>query len=178
MMVMLCFLFYKTTCLFVADDKQMKYFNTNLNDTQKHAIQFALNPHRPISFIHGPPGTGKTYTIIEILLQVVHNGQRVRVLFCFIELFTINSQVLVCAPSNVAIDNILQRCITLNNSRMKCVRLGHAARTHQSCALYTLDALMESSEEMQLAQDAKRELVCAVVWCYYEFLFCFFAERY
>jgi hypothetical protein len=81
----------------------------------------------------------------------------------------------VCAPSNVAIDNILQRCITLNNARMKLVRLGHAARTHQSCSSYTLDALMENSEEMQLAQDAKRELVSCLVLLFILFVF---TERY
>jgi ATP-dependent RNA/DNA helicase IGHMBP2 len=43
--------------------------------------------------LHGPPGTGKTTTIIEIILQEVKRG----------------SKILACAASNIAVDNIVER---------------------------------------------------------------------
>ena len=46
------------------------YFNKNLNDSQKAGVKFALS-QKEIGIIHGPPGTGKTTTVIEIIRQAV-----------------------------------------------------------------------------------------------------------
>ena len=53
-------------------------FNERLNTSQLDAVQFALN-QKDIAIIHGPPGTGKTTTIIEIIKQAVKRfGFKVR----------------------------------------------------------------------------------------------------
>ncbi len=44
-------------------------FQDNLNDSQRDAVRFALL-QRELAIVHGPPGTGKTTTIVEIISQV------------------------------------------------------------------------------------------------------------
>ena len=50
--------------------KNLTFFNKELNESQKDAVRFALEVNE-IGLIHGPPGTGKTTTIVEIILQLV-----------------------------------------------------------------------------------------------------------
>ncbi|KAL3982997.1 AAA domain family protein [Acanthocheilonema viteae] len=64
-----------------------------LNEDQRRAVAAALNKSRPIVTIHGPPGTGKTAVIAEIVVEAVSRKQK----------------VLICAPSNVAVNNIVSR---------------------------------------------------------------------
>ena len=51
--------------------------NESLDDSQKEAVRFALS-QKELAVIHGPPGTGKTTTVIEIILQCVRRGDKVR----------------------------------------------------------------------------------------------------
>jgi ATP-dependent RNA/DNA helicase IGHMBP2 len=57
---------------------QTTSFLDRLNESQRDAVSFALL-QRELAIIHGPPGTGKTTTIVEIILQA-------RTLFFFISL--------------------------------------------------------------------------------------------
>ena len=56
---------------------ELQYYNQSLDDSQKEAVKFALSQH-DIAIIHGPPGTGKTTTITEVILQAVKMGLKVR----------------------------------------------------------------------------------------------------
>ena len=50
------------------NSSDFKFFNQSLDNSQKRAVLFALS--RPdVAIIHGPPGTGKTTTVIEYILQ-------------------------------------------------------------------------------------------------------------
>lgn len=75
----------------------MKWYNTSLNDRQKIAVRRILNGNcRPIPYvIFGPPGTGKTVTVVECILQVFSNIS--------------SSRILACTPSNSAADLIVER---------------------------------------------------------------------
>ena len=53
-----------------------QFFNTHLNQCQCDAVMFALSRH-DVAIIHGPPGTGKTTTLIEVILQHVAIGCKV-----------------------------------------------------------------------------------------------------
>ncbi|XP_029289248.1 LOW QUALITY PROTEIN: RNA helicase Mov10l1 [Cottoperca gobio] len=77
------------------------FFNPDLNPPQREAVKRILAGEcRPIPYVlFGPPGTGKTITLIEAILQVYH--------------FLPGSRVLVCTPSNSAADLI---CIRLHYS--------------------------------------------------------------
>lgn len=51
-------------------NKEALFFNENLNQSQKTAVQFALT-RSDVGVIHGPPGTGKTTTVVEVIVQAV-----------------------------------------------------------------------------------------------------------
>ena len=108
-----------------------------LNSTQHEAISFALAAE-DLAIIHGPPGTGKTTTVVELIRQAVNRGQN----------------VLACAPSNTAVDNLLERLIASGN---RVVRLGHPARVDEQLRPYTLDAQVAEHELMDVAKDMLRE---------------------
>ena len=107
------------------------WFNLNLNGIQKETILHCLKS-RDISLIHGPPGTGKTTTIVELILQHAR-------------LYP-HSKILCCAPSNTAVDNITEKLI--NSKKMiPMVRVGHPARMMESVHCRCLDSLMMQSFE-------------------------------
>ncbi|KAI0896837.1 DNA helicase [Annulohypoxylon nitens] len=117
---------------------RVEWFDPGLNESQKDAIRFALRS-REIALIHGPPGTGKTHTLIELILQLVKRGQR----------------VLVCGPSNISVDNIVER---LSPHRVPIVRLGHPARLLPSVLSHSLDVLTQTSEAGLIVKDVRNEM--------------------
>ncbi|GFY58038.1 DNA-binding protein SMUBP-2 [Trichonephila inaurata madagascariensis] len=88
--------------------KDISFYSPNLNHQQKAAVVFAML-QKEIAIIHGPPGTGKTTTVVECILQALSQ----------------NLKVLACAPSNVAVDNLVHH---LAGYRLKMIRLGHSFR--------------------------------------------------
>lgn len=116
----------------------ISFHDPTLNDSQKEAIRFALCA-REIALIHGPPGTGKTYTLIELIHQLLDRGQR----------------VLVCGPSNISVDNIVER---LTPSKIPIVRLGHPARLLPSVLNHSLEVLSRTSEAGEIVSDIRKEM--------------------
>ena len=53
------------------------WINTGLDASQQEAVKFAL-AQQEVAVIHGPPGTGKTTTVVEVILQAVRKGVKVR----------------------------------------------------------------------------------------------------
>jgi len=100
--------------------------DAQLDATQRDAVAHALAAE-DIALIHGPPGTGKTRTLVEFVRQAVARGER----------------VLVTAPSNTAVDNLGER---LALAGLAVVRLGHPARVSRALEARTLDALVEASD--------------------------------
>lgn len=89
----------------------MDSISRSLNEVQRNAVISCMRC-KDLGIIHGPPGTGKTTTIVEFIKQS-----------CKVQ----KTKILCCAPSNIAVDNILERLITGENT-VKCVRIGHPAR--------------------------------------------------
>jgi DNA polymerase alpha-associated DNA helicase A len=120
----------------LSTDVQWK--DPTLNDSQKDAIRFAL-ASREVALIHGPPGTGKTHTLIELILQLLSRGQR----------------LLVCGPSNISVDNIVER---LAPQKVPMVRLGHPARLLPGVLNHSLEVLTKTSEAAAIVSDIRSEM--------------------
>ncbi|GKT98647.1 dna polymerase alpha-associated dna helicase a [Fusarium langsethiae] len=114
------------------------WFDPTLNDSQKDAIRFAL-ASREVALIHGPPGTGKTHTLIELILQMIKLEQR----------------ILVCGPSNISVDNVVER---LAPHKVPILRLGHPARLLPSVVDHSLDVLTQTSEAGAIVKDIRSEM--------------------
>ena len=112
--------------------------DSSLNASQRDAVKFALASPE-VALIHGPPGTGKTHTLIELIL----------------EMLKLNLRILVCAPSNVAVDNIVERLVL---HKVPVVRLGHPARLLPSVLNHSLEVLTKTSEAAAIVQDVRKEM--------------------
>lgn len=112
-------------------------FLTTLNPPQQDAVRFALSA-RDYAIVHGPPGTGKTTTLAEIVYQAVRTGEK----------------VLACAPSNTAVDNLLEKLVGLMPS---VLRVGHPARVFEALRGHTLDELVENDEASAIVREMHRD---------------------
>ncbi|UZD22568.1 IGHMBP2 family helicase [Algoriphagus halophytocola] len=92
----------------------------NLNFSQNKACELIANS-KDVAVVHGPPGTGKTTTLIEAIQDAVIAGE----------------SILVCAPSNAAVDLLVEKLI---DRGIETLRLGHPARVEEKILNQTLDA--------------------------------------
>ncbi|MBK7427743.1 MAG: AAA family ATPase [Saprospiraceae bacterium] len=97
----------------------------SLNESQNTAVNFAL-VSEGVSIIHGPPGTGKTTTLIQLIRQLLKDEK----------------QVLVTAPSNAAVDLLTA---LIHAEEIPVVRLGHLSRIDPE--------ILECSLESQVLSD-------------------------
>ncbi|XP_015911293.2 DNA-binding protein SMUBP-2 [Parasteatoda tepidariorum] len=121
-----------------SSDSSLTYFNNKLNHAQKEAVQFALT-QKELAILHGPPGTGKTTTVLECILQAT--SQKLK--------------VLACAPSNVAVDNLVEK---LAPYKVKMVRLGHPARFSPTIQQYSLDAIVSRYDGSNVVEELHKEI--------------------
>ncbi|KAL8662456.1 MAG: hypothetical protein Q9202_004699 [Teloschistes flavicans] len=120
------------------ETRDLDFIDPMLNESQRHAVKFAL-ASRDVALIHGPPGTGKTYTLIELILQLIKRSLR----------------ILVCGPSNISVDNIVER---LAPHKLPIVRLGHPARLLPSVLDHSLEVLTQTSEAANIVKDVRKEM--------------------
>jgi superfamily I DNA and/or RNA helicase len=92
----------------------------SLNESQNQACALIANA-KDVAVVHGPPGTGKTTTLIEAIQDAVIGSQ----------------SILVCAPSNAAVDLLVEK---LTDRGIETTRLGHPARVEEKILNQTLDA--------------------------------------
>ncbi|XP_065542802.1 DNA-binding protein SMUBP-2 isoform X2 [Lathamus discolor] len=116
----------------------LQLYNNSLDASQREAVSFSL-AQRELAIIHGPPGTGKTTTLIEIILQAVQQGLK----------------VLCCAPSNVAVDNLVER---LAGHSVRILRLGHPARLLEPIQRHSLDAVLARGDSAQIVADIRKDI--------------------
>ena len=114
-----------------------KFEDANLNDSQRAAIAFA-NAAKDIAVIHGPPGTGKTRTLVELIRQAVAKEQK----------------VLVCAPSNLGVDNLFERLLARGTN---AVRIGHMARVLPHLQEHCLTALVPRHRDVKRIKKLRLE---------------------
>ncbi|KAI9607099.1 hypothetical protein KEM48_001591 [Puccinia striiformis f. sp. tritici PST-130] len=110
----------------------------NLNSSQEYAVKHALSPC-PVTLVFGPPGTGKTHTLVSIIAALYARGDR----------------IIIAAASNLAIDNIAERLLEL---KLPITRLGHPARVLESLSSSTLEYQLNTSDESEIIRDLKKEI--------------------
>ena len=108
-----------------------------LDESQIAAVSHALAAEH-VAIIHGPPGTGKTTAVVELIRQAVRRGER----------------VLACAASNLAVDNLFERLLAAGE---KVIRIGHPARILPELREHSLDLLVESHPDLKLAREWTKE---------------------
>lgn len=116
---------------------ELQFFNSNLNPIQQEAVKFVLDQCTHVGVIHGPPGTGKTTTVIEVIKQAAKRGLK----------------VLATAPSNIAVDNLVEKLQDL-----RIVRIGHPARMLESIVQHSFDSLIKKTDSYQISKDIRNEL--------------------
>lgn len=116
----------------------LEWLDPNLNDSQKEAVHKCLDA-RELALVHGPPGTGKTTVLVELVRQASSRGQ----------------SVFVTAPSNTACDNVLERLV---EAGVNAVRLGHPARITAALREHTLDFKLALHPLAKLGADIQMEL--------------------
>lgn len=107
-----------------------------LNESQNEALQTMLDAE-DVAVVHGPPGTGKTTTLVEGIRLLAARDE----------------QVLVCAPSNAAADHLTR---SLAASGVRVVRIGNLAKIEEDASAHTLDALLQNDREFKQVKELKR----------------------
>lgn len=95
-----------------------------LNPTQEKAVNEVLRT-KDVMVVHGPPGTGKTTTLVETINEVLMR----------------ESQVLVCAQSNMAVDWISEKLV---DRGINVLRIGNPTRVNDKMLSFTYERRFES----------------------------------
>lgn len=110
--------------------------DAHLNPSQQEAVRAILSTE-DIALVHGPPGTGKTTTLVEAIRLVSRK----------------NEKTLVCAPTNAAADLLT---LKLAAAGVDVVRIGHASRLVDAALPHAFDQRLSAMPEMKLVADLRR----------------------
>ncbi|WP_276502180.1 AAA domain-containing protein [Terrimonas pollutisoli] len=113
----------------------LAFRNKQLNQSQQDAVA-AIVQNEEITIVHGPPGTGKTTTLVEAIGQLVHNGEK----------------VLVSAPSNTAVDNIAKGLI---ENGINVLRVGNMSKVDQTIFSHTPEGRLANSKQQKEIKQLK-----------------------
>lgn len=134
----------------------IQFANTRLNESQQAAVTKILAANE-LAIVHGPPGTGKTTTLVQAI-KALQKRER--------------QKILVVAPSNAAVDLLSER---LSEEGLNVVRVGNPARVNERQMNLTLDSKVaahnsakglkrlrkQAAEYRDLAQKYKRNFGAA-----------------
>lgn len=109
--------------------------NQHLNYSQQKAVT-AIVQNKEMVIVHGPPGTGKTTTLIEAIIQLIKQGEK----------------VLVSAPSNTAVDNIAKGLIAQG---VQVLRTGNTSKIDETIFPYTPEGKLANSKQQKEIKQLK-----------------------
>ena len=101
-----------------------------LNRTQEEAVNKVLRA-KDVAIVHGPPGTGKTTTIVEAIYETLMR----------------ENQVLVCAQSNMAVDWISEKLV---DRGVNVLRIGNPSRVNDKMLSFTYERRFEAHPEYEM----------------------------
>jgi ATP-dependent RNA/DNA helicase IGHMBP2 len=117
-------------------ESKIIFTNKQLNESQQKAIS-AILQNENITVLHGPPGTGKTTTLAEAIVQLVRAGEK----------------VLVSAPSNTAVDNISK---VLIQKGLKILRVGNASKADEEIFSHTPEGKLSDGKQQKEIKELKK----------------------
>lgn len=101
-----------------------------LNRTQEEAVNKVLRA-KDVAIVHGPPGTGKTTTLVEAIYETLRR----------------ENQVLVCAQSNMAVDWISEKLV---DRGINVLRIGNPTRVNDKMLSFTYERRFEAHPDYEL----------------------------
>ena len=101
-----------------------------LNKTQEDAVNHVLWA-KDVAIVHGPPGTGKTTTLVEAIYETLRR----------------ENQVLVCAQSNMAVDWISEKLV---DRGIPVLRIGNPTRVNDKMLSFTYERRFEAHPDYEL----------------------------
>jgi superfamily I DNA and/or RNA helicase len=110
--------------------------SARLNDSQNAALKL-IREAEDLAVVHGPPGTGKTTTLVESMVEVLRDEK----------------QIMVCAPSNAATDHLAR---SLANKGLRVVRIGNLAKVETDNTALTLDVLLQQERDFKQIRELKK----------------------
>lgn len=109
-----------------------------LNPSQQAAVEKILSANE-LAIVHGPPGTGKTTTIVQAIRKIIEgDGQK----------------VLVVAPSNAAVDLLSEK---LSAAGLNVLRVGNPTKVSERLMALTLDSKMAAHPQMKEIKKLKKQ---------------------
>ena len=111
---------------------------STLNASQQAAVDKILAAD-DLAIVHGPPGTGKTTTLVQAIKALVRRDHR---------------QILVVAPSNTAVDLLSEK---LSDEGLNVLRVGNPARVSERLMSLTLDSKMAEHSRMKEIKKLKKQ---------------------
>lgn len=109
-----------------------------LNSSQQSAVHQILSA-QDLAIVHGPPGTGKTTTLVQAIKALVTQDKQ---------------QILVVAPSNTAVDLLSEK---LSNEGLNVLRIGNPARVSEKLMSLTLDSKMAEHSYVKDVKKLKKQ---------------------
>jgi len=109
-----------------------------LNASQQRAVQNILSAQE-LAIVHGPPGTGKTTTLVQAIKALVKKDNR---------------PVLVVAPSNTAVDLLSEK---LSEEGLNVLRVGNPVRVSERLSALTLDSKMSAHASVKDIKALKKQ---------------------
>ena len=109
-----------------------------LNQTQEDAVNKVLRA-KDVAIVHGPPGTGKTTTLVEAIYETLRR----------------ESQVLVCAQSNMAVDWISEKLV---DRGLNVLRIGNPTRVNDKMLSFTYERRFEAHPDYELLWSIRKAI--------------------
>lgn len=109
-----------------------------LNSSQQAAVHKILGAE-DLAIVHGPPGTGKTTTLVQAIKALIKQN---------------NQQILVVAPSNTAVDLLSEK---LSDEGLNVLRVGNPARVSERLMSLTLDSKMAEHNSMKEIKKLRKQ---------------------
>ncbi len=113
----------------------ISFINKNLNQSQQQAIA-GITQNTGVTIVHGPPGTGKTTTLIEAIVQLIKAGEK----------------ILVSAPGNTAVDNIAKGLLQRG---VKLLRVGNTTKVDEAIFAHTPEGKLNNSRQQKEIKQLK-----------------------